>query len=59
MPIGSFGDRAVSKLPHANDSYVFVLNHQMDDEQDSKFKVAAHRTIALFALPRSVDVSQE
>jgi hypothetical protein len=31
----------------------------MDDEQDPKVEVTAHRAIALFSVPRSVDVSQE
>jgi hypothetical protein len=31
----------------------------MDDKQDPKVEVGAHRTIALFSVPRRVEISQE
>jgi hypothetical protein len=31
----------------------------MDDKQDPKVEVGAHRTIALFSVPRRVEIPQE
>jgi len=46
-------------LSRRNDSNVFILDQQMNDEQDSNSELASHGSVALLPVSRSVDVLQE